>query len=144
MSLNKPGRLNNVTQLLGARKLKDRNTGEAIKVHRVNIPRDYIKISVEGHHAAKLIFHKYRTQDTGQDVMRVILLTKTKQASDYKTEYGSPAPVGKDMAVNLFGQTLLVHPLAIKDSADGAMLTAQIDHVSGDARISFNVLPVGR
>ena len=47
MSLNKPGRLNNVTQLLGARKLKDRNTGEAIKVHRVNIPRDYIKISVE-------------------------------------------------------------------------------------------------
>ncbi|MDO8521911.1 MAG: hypothetical protein Q7S08_01335 [bacterium] len=140
MSLNKPGRLGNVTRLLGVRKLKNTKTGEAIKVHKVHIPRDYIKIGVEGHHAAKLIFQKYRTQDTGQDVMRAILLIK--QATGYEPEYGSPAPMGKDMAVNLFGQTLLIRPLAIEDSAEGSILTAQINHVSGDAKISFNVLPV--
>jgi hypothetical protein len=131
-----------VTQLLGSSKLRDKKTGEFLKVYSINLQNDYIRIQVEKHDDAKLILHK-----SGVGVAAGVTLTPIlflKQVTGFEPEYGEPVPIGQDIPVDIFQQRLLVRPLTMKVTAVRTTVSFQVAHESGDSKILIDVLPVRR
>jgi len=138
---DKPKGLDDVTQLLGSSKLKDAKTGESLKVYKVNLQKDYIKIRVEKHDTAKLVLHKSGVGIAEGVTLKPILMLK--QATGYEPEYGVPVRIGQDIPVNLFNQGFLIRPQTVKETKVRTMVSLQIAHVFGDSNISIEVVPVG-
>lgn len=143
MSLDKPKQPGTVAQLWSLEKLRDKKTGEFLKIHKVNINRQSIQVVVEKHNPASVILRRIKTKETGELALEATLILR--QDTGFQDVYSEPVPMGKDISVsNIFGQDILIHPLLVNETKEGVVVSFQIAPVSADIKTSFSVVPLGR